>query len=47
MLHLITCHGRIMPHLAELFFAKCLHVGEDVPGRGHLCHTDSFLVDYL
>ena len=26
------------------FFAKCLHVGEDGPGRGHLCHTDTFLV---
>ena len=21
MLHLITCHGRIMPHLAELMFS--------------------------
>ena len=26
------------------FFAKCLHVGEDGPGRGHLCHNDTFLV---
>ena len=26
------------------FFAKCLHVGEDGPGRGQLCHTDTFLV---
>ena len=26
------------------FFAKCLHVGEDGPGRGHLCHIDTFLV---
>ena len=25
------------------FFAKCLHVGEDGPGLGHLCHTDTFL----
>ena len=24
MLHLITCHGRIMPHLAELLFNECL-----------------------
>ena len=34
MLHLITCHGCIMPLLAELLFAKYLHVGEDGPGRG-------------
>ena len=27
------------------FFAKCLRVGEDGPGRGHLCHTDTFLVN--
>ena len=26
------------------FFAKCLLVGEDGPGQGHLCHTDTFLV---
>ena len=26
------------------FFAKYLRVGEDGPGRGHLCHTDTFLV---
>ena len=25
-------------------FAKCLRVGEDGPGLGHLCHTDTFLV---
>ena len=25
-------------------FAKCLRVGEDDPGRGNLCHTDTFLV---
>ena len=25
-------------------FAKCQRVGEDGPGRGHLCHTDTFLV---
>ena len=27
------------------FFAKYLRVGEDGPGREHLCHTDTFLVD--
>ena len=26
------------------FFAKCMHVGGDGPGRGHLCHIDTFLV---
>ena len=26
------------------FFEKCLRVGEDGPGWGHLCHTDTFLV---
>ena len=26
------------------FFAKYLHVVEDGPGWGHLCHTDTFLV---
>ena len=25
------------------FFAKYLHVAEDGPGRGHLCHTDTLL----
>ena len=25
-------------------FAKCLRVGEDGPGWGHLCHIDIFLV---
>ena len=28
------------------FFAKCLGVGEDGPGRGHLCHNDTFLVHF-
>ena len=28
------------------FVAKCLHVGEDGPGQGHLCHTDTFLVQF-
>ena len=26
------------------FFAKYLSVGEDGPGQGYLCHTDTFLV---
>ena len=26
------------------FFAKNLHVVDDGPVRGHLCHTDTFLV---
>ena len=30
--------------LAVLLFAKCLRVGEDGHGRGHLCHIDTFLV---
>ena len=25
----------------------CVFVGEDGPGRGHLCHTDTFLVFLL
>ena len=29
------------------FFAKCLRVGEDGPWRGHLCHTNTFLVSPL
>ena len=29
------------------FFAKYLHVVEDGPRRGHLCHTDTFLVLFL
>ena len=28
-------------------FAKYLRVIEDGPGRGHLCHTDIFLVLFL
>ena len=28
-------------------YAKYLHVVEDGPGWGHLCHTDTFLVIYL
>ena len=43
------CHSgeRIVArgHLVSTsFFAKCLRVGEDGPGRGHLCHTDTFVV---
>ena len=37
---------RVMALFQLHFFAKCLHVGEDGPGRGHLCHTDTFLVTY-
>ena len=29
------------------FFAKCLRVGEDGPGRGHLYHTDTFLAFFV
>ena len=32
------------PFVSTSFFAKYLPVGEDGPGRGHLCHTDTFLV---
>ena len=28
----------------SFFFAKFLRVGEDGPGRGHLYHSDTFLV---
>ena len=33
-----------MALFSTLCFAKYLRVGEDGPGRGHLCHTDTFLV---
>ena len=33
-----------VPFFNFIFFAKCLCVGEDGPGQGHLCHTDTFLV---
>ena len=29
---------------STLVFAKYMRVGEDSPGWGHLCHTDTFLV---
>ena len=32
-----------MALFSSSFFAKCLRVGEDDPGWGHLCHTDTFL----
>ena len=32
--------------LFEPFFAWCLHVGEDGHWAGHLCHIDTFLVQY-
>ena len=46
MLHLITCHGRIMPHLAELLLQNACEWVRMAPGRGHLCHVDTFLVHY-
>ena len=30
--------------ISTSFFAKCLHVGEDGPRLGNLCHIDNFLV---
>ena len=38
---------RVMALFSTSFFVTCLHVGEDGPGRGHLCHTDTFLVYYM
>ena len=35
---------RVMALFSTSFFAKCLCVGEDGPGWGHLCHIDTFLV---
>ena len=35
---------RVMALFSTSFFAKYLRVGEDGPGRGHLSHTDTFLV---
>ena len=35
---------RVMALFSTSFFAKYLREGEDGPGRGHLCHTDTFLV---
>ena len=35
---------RVMALFSTSFFAKYLRVGEDGPGQGHLCHTDTFLV---
>ena len=32
------------PLVSTSFLVKYLHVGEDGPGQGHLCHTDTFLV---
>ena len=34
----------VMALFSTSFFAKCLSVGEDGPGQGHLCHIDTFLV---
>ena len=36
---------RVMALFSTSFFAKYLRVGEDGPGWGHLCHTDTFLVE--
>ena len=38
---------RVMALFQLHFFAKYLRVGEDGPGQGHLCHTDTFLVDNI
>ena len=38
---------RVMALFSTSFFVKCLRVGEDGPGQGHLCHTDTFLVLFL
>ena len=38
---------RVMAHFSTSFFAKCLRVGEDGPGRGYLCHNNTFLVFIL
>ena len=38
---------RVMAFFSTSFFAKCLRVGEGGPGRGHLSHTDTFLVFFL
>ena len=38
---------RVMALFSTSFFAKYLRVGEDGPGRGHLYHTDTFLVVFF
>ena len=38
---------RVMALFSTSFFAKYLRVVEDGPGRGHLRHTDTFLVLFL
>ena len=35
---------RVMALFSTSFFAKYLRLDEEGPGRGHLCHTDTFLV---
>ena len=37
---------RVMTLFSTSFFAKYLREGKEGPGRGHLCHTDTFLVFY-
>ena len=38
---------RVMALFSTSVFAKYLRVGEDGPGRGQLCHTDTFLVCFF
>ena len=38
---------RVMALYLTSFFAECLRMAEDGPGRRHLCHTDTFLVFFL
>ena len=38
---------RVMALFSTSFFAKYLREGEDGPWRGHLCHTDTFLVEFF
>ena len=38
---------RVMALFSTSFFAKYLRVGEDGPGRGHLCHIYTFLVFFF
>ena len=56
MLHLIICNGPIMPRLQSscyesndpffnfIFFQNACVCVKMAPGRGHLCHIDTFLV---
>ena len=44
MLHLITCHGRIMPRLAELLLSLCSHFELN---RFFFFHFSAFLLAHL